>query len=80
MAGRDECACCAGSAQGGWVRERTPIFETAYLVADVPLRRVGSADSSGKTFYVRHGDVFAAACWVVLAAAFYRAYRRKPGE
>jgi len=65
---------------GGWVRERTPIFETAYLVADVPLRRVGSADSSGKTFYVRHGDVFAATCWVVLAAAFYRAYRRKPGE
>ena len=22
VAGRDECACCAGSAQGGWVRER----------------------------------------------------------
>ena len=65
---------------GGWVRERTPIFETAYLVADVPLRRVVPTDSSGKTFYVRYGDVFAAACWVVLAGAFWLAYRSKPGE
>ena len=65
---------------GGWVRERTPIFETAYLVADVPLRRVGSTDSSGKTFYVRYGDVFAATCWAVLAGVFCLAYRRQPGE
>ena len=65
---------------GGWVRERTPIFETGYLVADVPLARVSSKDSSGKTFYVRHGDVFAAACWLLLAGALGLAYRRKPGE
>lgn len=65
---------------GGWVREQTPIFESAYLVADVPLRRVGAADSSGKTFYVRHGDVFAVTCWVVLAATFLLAYRSKPRE
>ena len=65
---------------GGWVREQTPIFESAYLVADVPLRRVGQNDSSGKTFYVRHGDVFAATCCVVLAATFWLAYRSKRRE
>jgi apolipoprotein N-acyltransferase len=62
---------------GGWVREQTRIFESGYLVADVPLRRVSETDSNGKTFYVRQGDVFAATCWVALAAAFLLAYRNQ---
>jgi len=65
---------------GGWVRQQTPIFESAYLVADVPLRRVDPNDSSGKTFYVRHGDVFAFTCWVLLAAICSMAYRSKRRE
>jgi apolipoprotein N-acyltransferase len=65
---------------GGRVQEQTPIFESAYLVADVPLRRVSQKDSSNKTFYVRHGDVFATACWLALAGAFFLAYRSKLGE
>ncbi|MEE2673253.1 MAG: apolipoprotein N-acyltransferase, partial [Myxococcota bacterium] len=65
---------------GGWVRQQTPIFESAYLVADVPLRRVDPNDSSGKTFYVRHGDVFAFTCWVLLAATCSMAYRSKRRE
>jgi apolipoprotein N-acyltransferase len=52
---------------GGRVRERTPIFEEAYLVADVPVRRPMGA--SGGTFYVRHGDVFVILCWLGLSAA-----------
>jgi len=49
----------------GRVRERTPLFEEAVLVADVPVVRAG-----GLTFYARHGDVFAWACLgVVLARA-----------
>lgn len=65
---------------GGWVREETPIFESAYLVADVPLRRVGETDSSNDTFYVRHGDVFAAGCWLALAGTSLLAYRSKTRE
>lgn len=65
---------------GGWIREQTRIFESAYLVADVPLRQVSRSDSRGKTFYVRHGDVFAAACWVALAGISALAYRSKQGE
>ena len=65
---------------GGWVREQTRIFESTYLVADVPLRRMGETDSNGRTFYVRHGDVFAATCWVSLAGIFFWAYRSKSGE
>jgi len=47
----------------GRVRESTRIFERGLLVADVPLH----ASSGGSTFYVRHGDVFAWACWGALA-------------
>jgi apolipoprotein N-acyltransferase len=48
----------------GRVREETPIFERGLLVAELPL-----ADAAGQaTFYVRHGDVFAWACWVALLA------------
>ena len=56
----------------GRVREQTPIFETGLLVADVPR----AADPRGATFYVRHGDVFAWACWLGVAAAVV-AWRRR---
>jgi apolipoprotein N-acyltransferase len=49
----------------GRVREQTPIFEQTVLLGDVPLRAPGD----GGTFYVRHGDVFAWACWVGVACA-----------
>jgi apolipoprotein N-acyltransferase len=47
----------------GRVRARTPIFERALLVHDVPLRPA----PLGGSFYTRHGDVFAGACWLALA-------------
>jgi len=45
----------------GEVRVQTPIFETTWRVADVPLH----PDPREATFYVRHGDVFAWGCWLV---------------
>ncbi len=47
----------------GRVREQTRIFERDLLVADVPL----GAAVPGGTFYARHGDVFAYACWLGVA-------------
>ena len=44
----------------GRVRSRTRIFERGYLVADVPRR----PPPQGGSFYTRHGDWFAAACWI----------------
>ena len=58
------------------VREETPIFEPAVLVADVPVR---PADWN-PTFYVRNGDVFAAACWGVAGVAICWALRRARGS
>ena len=55
----------------GQVRERTQIFEEALLVGDVPLRDAGRP----ATFYARHGDVFAYACWVASAALALLAWR-----
>jgi apolipoprotein N-acyltransferase len=58
----------------GRVRSRTRIFERGLLVADVPLRPA----PRGGSFYVRHGDVFANACWVgtaVLGAAAWTRFR-----
>jgi apolipoprotein N-acyltransferase len=56
----------------GRVREQTRIFERAFLVGEVPVRPPGVAES----FYVRHGDLFAWACWgallVLLAGAWVR--------
>ena len=49
----------------GCVRERTRIFERGFLLADVPLR----AAPSGGSFYTRHGEWFAYACWAGLAIA-----------
>ncbi len=56
----------------GRVREQTAIFERDVRVAEVPLR----APNGGTTFYVRHGDVFAAGCWAALAGAALLAARR----
>ena len=52
--------------------EETAIFESAVLVADVPLRPEGWKP----TVYVRFGDWFANACWVVSALALGGALRR----
>ena len=50
----------------GAVRAATPIFETTWRIADVPLH----ANPREATFYVRHGDVFAWGCWIALLAHF----------
>ena len=49
----------------GQIRARIPIFEPGILVADVPYREGGQPGEG--TFYVRHGDVFARGCCLVLA-------------
>jgi apolipoprotein N-acyltransferase len=49
----------------GRVRAQTEIFERDLLVADLPLRPA----PSGGSFYTRHGDLFAAACWAAVAGA-----------
>jgi apolipoprotein N-acyltransferase len=49
----------------GHVRSRTRIFERGLLVADVPLRPA----PRGGSFYVRHGDLFAGACWIGTAVS-----------
>ncbi len=51
---------------GGRVRARTRIFERGLLVEDVPLRPA----PAGGSFYSRHGNVFAAACWIAAAGAW----------
>ena len=53
----------------GRVLERTALFEPAVLVRDVPF-------VPGKTFYARHGDVFAWAC-LAAAATLTLATRRR---
>src|SRR5262249_54918075 len=61
----------------GRVREQTPIFETALLVADVPRR----ADPARATFYVRQGDLFAGLCWILSAALLVWArFRARPAD
>jgi len=57
----------------GFVRQQTPIFEPALLVADVP-RHPSPRDA---TFYVRHGDWFAAACWAFVGVLVATAWRRR---
>ena len=56
----------------GRVRAQTPIFEPGLLVADVPRH----PDPRGATFYVRHGDWFAAGCWLAVAGLAGTAWRR----
>ena len=61
----------------GRVRQQTPVFEEAWRVADVPRAR----SPRRSTFYVRHGDVFAAACWLGLAGLALVARRQpRPGS
>lgn len=53
----------------GRVRERSAIFERALVVADVPLPApLPAGGAAPRTFYARHGDVFARVCWVGLLA------------
>jgi apolipoprotein N-acyltransferase len=58
----------AGATRGG----ATPIFEATWRTADLPLH----PDPANATFYVRHGDVFAYACWVLWLAHFAFGVRR----
>jgi apolipoprotein N-acyltransferase len=61
---------------GGRVRAQTRIFERGLLVDDV---EIAAADRE-PTFYVRHGDWFAAACWAASAgAAALATPHRRPG-
>ena len=53
----------------GRVLERTPLFEPAALVRDVPL-------VPGQTFYSRHGDVFAWACFAAALVLTLQSLRR----
>jgi apolipoprotein N-acyltransferase len=57
----------------GRVRQRTAIFERDLLVADVPRR----PDPVGGSFYTRHGDLFAGACWAVTLVAVGWARKRR---
>jgi len=59
----------------GRVRQASQIFERGLLVEDVPLR----APSAPDTFYVRHGDVFAAACWLAASLLASVAWWRSRG-
>jgi apolipoprotein N-acyltransferase len=59
---------------GGRVREQTTIFEPGLVVVNVPLPRPSDAEHA-TTFYVRHGDVFANACWLAFAAVVLVASR-----
>ncbi len=56
----------------GRVREQTEIFEEGFLVADVPLR----TPDERKTYYARHGDHFAKACWLATLAMIVASARR----
>ncbi len=47
---------------GGRVISRSELFVEDVVVADVPIRR-----GEARTFYVRHGNIFAHACWLALA-------------
>jgi apolipoprotein N-acyltransferase len=52
----------------GRVLERTPLFETAVLVRDVPKAKL-------ETFYARRGDLFAWSCFAAAAALTAAALR-----
>jgi apolipoprotein N-acyltransferase len=55
----------------GRVRKATAIFERDHLVADVELRPA----PPGGSFYARHGDWFALACWAAAGLGLARAWR-----
>jgi apolipoprotein N-acyltransferase len=60
----------------GKVLDQTPIFEVSFRVQDVPLH----PDPAGATFYVRHGDAFAYACWLACLLLMGRAFTRRMGN
>ncbi len=55
----------------GRVVETTPLFEAHWRVMDVPRH----PNPESATFYVRHGDVFAATCWLLCIGLAGRAWR-----
>ena len=59
-----------GSTRG----RATPIFEATWRSADLPLHPAPAE----ATFYVRHGDVFAYACWALWLAHFALGVIRRP--
>lgn len=59
----------------GRVRAQTRIFERGLLVEDAELAPAGAPG----TFYVRHGDLFAGACWAASAGAALFALRGRRG-
>jgi len=60
----------------GRVRDRTAIFEEGFLVADVPVL----SPPAGGTYYSRHGDRFARACWLAGFVALAASRRRGRGK
>ena len=64
----------------GTTHDATPIFEPAYRVFDLPLHPAPAT----ATFYARHGDLFAYACWALWLAHFALGVRRRtissPGQ
>ena len=56
----------------GRVRARTGLFERDLIVYDVALR----PPPRGGSFYTRHGDVFAGACWIGLLGLAVIGWRR----
>jgi len=68
----------------GRVREQTAIFEEGFLVADVPLHGDPGSGPSAATYYARHGDRFARACWLAgltaLAVSAAARFREKRGR
>jgi len=57
----------------GRVREQTEIFETDVRVGEIVLR----PPPYGGSFYVRHGDWFAGACWLAAAIGLGAARRSR---
>ena len=55
----------------GRVRAQTRIFERDLIVADIPLRPA----PEGGSFYARHGNLFAGACWGLVAVSVLAALR-----
>ena len=60
----------------GRVREQMPLMERGFLIADLGRGPVG-ADA---TWYVRHGDRFAQACWLAVAFAALAPGLRRRGH
>lgn len=54
----------------GRVLERTPLFEPAVVVREVPF-------VPGQTFYARHGDIFAWACLGAAVSLSFSTWRRR---